>query len=226
MKFNIEEKLNEQNSQLLLLLRHKMEIEFACFEESYAQVYTIKNHNTISINPELFTNSSVAHELLHVWFNSLNSYSSNSIYYSARKNIKLHQILDKNLCDFIGNCMEHYKIYPKFLEMGYLQEDFLSTHGMQCPLSSIRNLQIIMNNVYSPKVINRYIGLLISIYADHLPFDYSQHLELMKQKEPHLFDIVTNFWNAWMHIDIEEKILKRTDSVCFNDFITDMQEWI
>lgn len=227
MKFNIEEELNDQNLHLLSQLREKMEVEFEYYDEIDAQVFSIENRNIISINPNFFSNSAVAHELLHVWFRSLNLHCSNGIYLSAQENYKFGLVFDKRLCDFIGNCMEHYYIFPKFLEMGYLKEEFLSNEGMQCSLDSVKNLRIMKNDVYSPKDINMYIGLLISIYADHLSFDYSQHLELLEKMNGTLFMHVTNFWNAWMTVDIEEEdILKRTDFECFHDFITDMQEWI
>lgn len=227
MKFNTEEHLDENNKKLLSEIRNKMSVTFEIFNKPYFENFSINNSVTVYVNPQIFTNSSVAHELLHAWFRSLGLHGSNMIYLSAREKPKFSVVFDKKLCDHIGNCMDHYKIYPKFLEMGYVPEDFLSSKGMQCDINSIRKLRIQNNGVYSAKHLNSYIGNLISIYADHLPNDYSQHLAQMQSIEPELFDIVTEFWQAWENVDIENPDhITRTDFETINDFIMNIECWI
>lgn len=227
MKFNVEEELNEQNKQLLSEIRTKMSVKFEIFNKPYFVNYSLNNSVTIYVNPKIFKNSSVAHELLHAWFRGLGLYGSNMIYLSAREKPKLGVVLDKKLCDHIGNCMDHYKIYPKFLEMGYAPEDFLSSKGMQCDINSIRKLRIQSNGVYSAKQLNNYIGYLISIYADHLPNDYSQHLIQMQSIEPELYNVVSEFWQAWKNVDIENPDqFTRTDFESINGFIMNIEDWM
>lgn len=68
---------------------------------------------------------------------------------------------------------------------------------------------------------------MISIYADHLPNDYSQHLAQMQSVEPELFDIVTEFWKAWKNVDIENPDpITRMDFEAINDFIMNMENWM
>lgn len=227
MKFNTEEKLDEQNKQLVSEIRNKMSVKFEAFNKPYFENYSINDSVIIYVNPKIFKNSSVAHELLHAWFRGLGLHGSNMIYLSARERPKFSVVFDKKLCDHIGNCMDHYKIYPKFLEMGYAPEDFLSSKGMQCDINSIRKLRVQNNGVYSAKHLNNYIGYLISIYADHLPNDYSQHLAQMQSVEPELFDIVTEFWKAWKNVDIENSDpITRMDFEAINDFIMNMENWM
>lgn len=227
MKFDVEEQLDEQNKQLLTEIRNKMSVKFEIFNKPYFENFSINDNVTVYVNPKIFKNSSVAHELLHAWFRGLGLMGSNMIYLSARGNPKFSLVFDKRLCDHIGNCMDHYKIYPKFLEMGYASEDFLSSKGMQCDISSIRKLRVQSNGVYSTKHLNNYIGYLISIYADHLRNDYSQHLAQMQNIDPELFNIVTELWQVWKNIDITNPDpITRMDFEAINDFIMNMENWM
>lgn len=227
MKLEIEEQLDEQNRLLLSEVRNKMSVKFEIFNKPYFENFSINNNATIYVNPKIFNNSSVAHELLHAWFRCLGLHGSNMIYLSAEGKPKFNTVFDKKLCDHIGNCMDHYKIYPKFLEMGYEPETFLSSKGLQCDINSIRKLRIQSNNVYSAKHLNNYVGYLISIYADHLSNDYSQHLAQMQSIEPELFNIVSKFWRAWQDIDITNPDpITRMDFEAINDFIMNMEDWM
>jgi hypothetical protein len=226
MKFS-EELLDEQNKQLLSEIRNKMSVKFEIFNKPYFENYSINDNVTVYVNPKIFSNSSVAHELLHAWFRGLGLMGSNLIYLSAKEKPKFSNVFDKKLCDHIGNCMEHYKIYPKFLEMGYVPEEFLSSKGMQCDINNVRKLRTQSNGIHSAKHLNNYIGYLISIYADHLPNDYSQHLVQMQNIEPELFDIVSEFWQAWRDVDIENSDpITRTDFEAINGFIISIEGWI
>ena len=227
MGFNIEEQLDEQNKRLLSEVRNKMSVRFEIFNEPYFENFSINNNVTVYVNPKIFSNSFVAHELLHAWFRGLGLLGSNMIYLSVKDEPKVNIILDKKLCDYIGNCMDHYKIYPKFLEMGYAPDSFLSSKGMQCDINSIRKLHTQINGIYLAKHLNNYIGFLISIYADHLPNNYSQHLIKMHSLEPELFDIISEFWQAWKDVDIENPDpITRTDFEAINSFIMNIENWV
>ncbi|MFR0679007.1 hypothetical protein [Dysgonomonas mossii] len=128
MKFHTEEQLDEQNKRLLSEIRNKISVKFEVFNKPYFENYSINDSVIIYVNPKIFKNSSVAHELLHAWFRGLGLHGSNMIYLSAREKPKFSVVFDKKLCDHIGNCMDHYKIYPKFLEMGY------GKSSSDCPL--------------------------------------------------------------------------------------------
>ena len=80
---------------------------------------------------------------------------------------------------------------------------------------------------YSAKSVEKYIGYLISIYADHIDNDYTEHLRLLKQKNSELFEIVTNFWNKWKTFDIQNiDPIENSDFDLFESFISDMVNWV
>ena len=83
MKFNTEEQLDEQNKQLISEIRNKMSVKFEVFNKPYFENYLINDSVTVYVNPKIFKNSSVAHELLHAWFRGLGLHGSNMIYLSV-----------------------------------------------------------------------------------------------------------------------------------------------
>ena len=49
----------------------------------------------------------------------------------------------------------------------------------------------------------------------------------MQSKEAELFNIVTEFWQAWKNIDITNSDpITRMDFEAINDFIMNMEDWL
>ena len=111
--------------------------------------------------------------------------------------------------------------------MGYAPEKFLFCGvDEKSSISDIEKLRMKTLWVYSAESIEKYIGYLISIYADHIDNDYTEHLQLLKQKNPELFEIVTNFWNKWKVFDIYNIDPIYNSDICLcESFISDMENW-
>jgi hypothetical protein len=112
--------------------------------------------------------------------------------------------------------------------MGYSPAKFL-TNGLEekCSLSDIKTLNLRFLGKYKSKSVDRFIGYLISIYADHIDNDYGEHLKLLKDKESDLFELVTAFWNKWKDFDIENiDPIFNSDIELAESFITDMENWV
>jgi hypothetical protein len=125
MKFP-EFELDETNHQLLIDLRKLYEIEFEVKDIEYCEVFTKNNKSIIFYNPRIVDNDSIAHELLHIWLNTFNYISGNILFLLSQENIKLDKIFIKGLTDYIGNCMDHVKMYPKYIELGYDPNKFVT----------------------------------------------------------------------------------------------------
>jgi len=68
---------------------------------------------------------------------------------------------------------------------------------------------------------------LISIYADHATNDYTRHLNLLKQLDNDLFDIVTRFWKSWIDFDITNiNSINNSDIELCDNFLDEMKLWI
>jgi hypothetical protein len=225
---NIEYIFDDKTKLLIQDLKNDFQIEFKEREIDYCEVYTIKNQATIYYNPKLIDNESIAHELLHIKLKRYNYVIGNHIYFSCLNNSKLQKIFNKFLCDYIGNCLDHFKMYPEYLEMGYSPEGFLK-NGLEekCSLQDIKTLNLSFLRTFKTKSIELYIGYLISIYADHIDNNYIEHLILLQEKDSDLFEVISNFWNKWKEFDITNiDAIYNSDIELADSFVTDMEEWI
>ncbi len=225
---NIEHTLDKITTKLLSELRKESEIVFQQKDINHCEVFTQNGNSTIYYNPNIVDNESIAHELLHIWLNKYNYIIGNHIYLSFKSNFKLSKIFNKFLCDYIENCFDHNKMYPKYLEMGYSPEKFI-INGLdeKCSIDDIKKLNLKFLSKYKPDAVNRFTGYLISIYADHVDNVYDEHLNLLEKKEPELFRIVTEFWNSWTEFDIENiDPIYNSDLELAESFITKIEDWI
>ena len=220
--------LDKNTTYLLAELRVDFEIEFVEKNINYCEVFSQNKKSTIYYNPHIVNTESIAHELLHIWLDKFNYVLGNHIYLFFKSDKKLSMVFTKFLCDYIGNCFDHYKMYPKYKNMGYSDANFV-INGLEekCSLTDIKTLHLKFLSKYKANSINRFIGYLISIYADHIDNNYKTHLELLKKKDPDLFKVVTDFWNKWIAFDIENiDPIYNSDIELVGSFITDMETWI
>lgn len=223
---NIEERLDPILVNLLADVRKSYTVIFAEHGENYASNYTINKEATIYYNPRQFSNDSIAHELLHVWLKTLDYFTSNHLYLCAKENPKLSLIFSKRLCDHIGNCQDHIKMYPKYLEMGYAPESFIrDSTKEQCSISNINSLRIRNGNFLNGEQIDFFIGSLISIYAHHIPMDYSARLSKLESIDAGLFEIVTSFWKEWERFDITKIDFLNNGFDEYEKFLAAMERW-
>lgn len=225
----IPQDLNTQNKRLLSDLQEVHDIEFQQKDIEYCEVFSQNNKAIIYYNPKKVDNESIAHELLHIWLNTFNYISGNGIYLPSLNHSKLRKIFVKFLCDHIGNCIDHIKMYPEYIKMGYTPEKFLINALEE---KSNLNDMIILdlkngNNIYYSKAIEIFIGNLISIYADHVENDYTKHLQVLRIKDENLFNIVTKFWNSWENFDISNiDVIFNSDKDLMFNFVEDMEIWV
>ncbi|MEH6764918.1 MAG: hypothetical protein V7655_10495 [Aequorivita antarctica] len=220
--------LDKNTTNLLDELSSDFQINFEEKNINYCELFTQNKKATIYYNPEIIDTEMIAHELLHLWLNKFNYVLGNHIYLIFKSDWKLSKIFNKFLCDYIENCFDHFKMYPKFKAMGYSDEKFLM-NGLaeKCSIADIKKLHLKFLGKYKADSINNFIGYLISIYADHIENDYDEHLELLKTKEPELFKIITDFWNKWVSFDIENiDSIYNSDIELVNSFMTDIENWI
>ncbi len=223
---NIESRLDPQLIELLSEVRKSYHVKFEEHNQPWAANHTINHDATIYYNPRRFSNDSIAHELLHVWLKTLGYFGSNHIYCSAEGDSKLSRIFSKQLCDHIGNCQDHMKMYPKYLEMGYAPEVYIeNSMKEQCAMRDLNSLVVANGNVVLGNHADVFIGNLIAIYAHHIPMDYSAHLTKLKSINGELFQIVTAFWEDWERFDISNVGVLNSGFNEYERFLSAMQEW-
>lgn len=220
------EKLDSKNLILLNELKRNCKIIFKEWENNYCEVQHLSNTATIFYNPNNVDNDSIAHELLHIWLDKFGYIITNHLFLASLSNNNLSKIFSRNLCNHIGNFFDHFKMYPKYLEMGYSPKKFIQ-NGLEEKVSIINLKALTLNSleVYNGEAIDYFIGNLISIYADHAENNYTEHLELLHQKDKQLFNAVTNYWNNWTTFDITQKMVTYYSTQLSNAFLEEIKQW-
>lgn len=221
-------KLDTQTLEFLRELENNHQVRFKVEYINHCRVFSKDGISTIYYNPDIIDSESITHELLHIWLQKYNYMIGNHIYFSCKSHPSLSKVFSKPLCDYIANCFDHLKMYPKYREMGYSDEKFVH-NGLneKCSIRDIKNLRLSFMGIYRASSIDKFIGFLISIYADHVQHNYIEHLELLNQKDNQLFKTVTDFWKSWEIFDITAIYpIFNSDLNLGDKFIFAMEEWV
>ena len=192
--------------------------EYAVFQQSKNVTFYIDENN---LCPDSFT-----HEMLHVYL------SLNEIHINGALKLRLlgddffSSILSPNLVEHIGNCLEHIKMLPLYLEMGFEREKFiLDYYIFKCEDNELENFELYYSN---NSIINKNaIGRIVAILADpNISFDYSSQLKRLQKVDTKLFLVITNFFKNWKDLKIRDRALLDDDYTdIMNLFINELNEW-
>lgn len=221
--------LNESNKKLLLQVEEFYDVSFQVWRKNYCEVYSEGTKATICLSRQKRAdNASIAHELLHLWLKGFDTLSSNHIFLLSQNDPILSKIFDKQLCDHIGNCMEHVKMFPVFLELGYDKFEFLKDSNKEKSSKLfLKSLRLKSKNQLNTNAINAYIGNLIAILADPIERDYSKHHDILRELDVVLYSSVLNFWLSWLAIDLSNfDPIMGEDQEMYDELIESVREWV
>jgi hypothetical protein len=224
----IPENIDKKTIELLNDLQTDFEILFEMKNIDYCEVFQNNNTAIIYYNPKYVNTESIAHELLHVWLKRFNYSIGNHIFLCTRDNEKLSKVLNKFLCDYISNCCDHVKMYPKYLEMGYSPKAFLENGlELKATILEIKEMKLKFLENHDPQAINLFIGYLFSILADHIKEnDYTLHHKYLKEIDYKLYNIICDFWRKWELFDIENiDPIFNSDLDLSDSFIKELVDW-
>jgi len=221
------ELIDNKNRDLWDYLRKQYDFQL---EESFEEGFlTYFKGDTVIIEVDLDQISSAAftHELLHVYMKS----QGVKIVWDMKDRIEsdpdLRDVFSTSLRVHIGNCLEHVKMFPLFLDRGYHREDFLIDYYKR--IMEELEVKRLGDNLYiQGKIVQRtvddYIGKYFAMKASVNPsFDYSQVLMEFQAIDPFLFQILDGFWQNWLKYQVgdpQEEYLNYLDS-----FLKNMKYW-
>ena len=114
----------------------------------------------------------------------------------------LKDVITKDTIDVITNCMEHVKMLPQFLAMGYENSEFIDDYesskfgftefGILCYWYAANRLP----------AMDRFIGTYCVMRADNnTAHKYGIMFHLMRLLDRPLLIIVEKFWDEWLQYD-------------------------
>lgn len=227
--------LDEKSTKLWEMLNSLFSID-VFYYNSY-KVYAIGNTVIMFVPSDSKPCAeSFAHELLHLYVRSTKTYIDGALSYSFNESSVLSSIFSEQLIQHVANTIEHVKMYPIYLEMGYDKKLFISDFDK--PKLTSADIVSIRNNfrkkglfhkvVYKASAINSYIGKFFAAKACPNPsFNYSSYLRELLDLDSSLYVILDEFWQRWLDYDIfiEHRPLDfNYNDLCF-DFHQALKQW-
>jgi hypothetical protein len=227
--------LDNRNLELWNSLRmvHVIEIrkekrpDYLSFSKSGKTIIFVPFDN---IDPASFT-----HELLHIYLRTKDVFIGSGLTLSIKDSEKLSRIFSDNLIDHIGNCLDHIKMLPEFLNLGFNENDFLSDYSVN-KLTNEEILKIkkhytsttLFKKVYNASAVDFFIGKYFAAnFCSNKSYDYQSQLKELEKIDHDLFQILERFLNDWKNFDYNDtdSITGSYHSLLF-DFIENLEKWI
>lgn len=210
------EELN--NSNLHISIEYSKEQCYSCYlKNESVTIYVTHYPNTAS-----FT-----HELLHTKL-----FKDKVLASSHLKNLILHsdilnRIIKTPTLDVLTNCMEHIKMLPMFLSMGYKNEEFIEDYyDPKIKWWEFFLIEFCYKIGYKRYTFDRIIGKFIAMKADNNPsHNYDKYFTKLSKLVPDLYETIETFWTAWLNFDICHK--EDNDDLSFlDDFSEESRQFI
>ncbi len=226
--------LDEKNAALWQYLHERFQIEIRRENRGDYLLLSKGGETIISVPNDKAEPAAFTHELLHVALKNNEIYIGSDLTMMVEKNEVLSKFYSRKLLDHTANCLEHMKMFPLFISMGYPAETFDADY--QQPKLTNKDLQQIKEHFRSRIFFKFYyhrIGIeyFIEKYfaaraCPNPEFDYSKQLQQLKKTAPILYGILDRFTTSWMSFD-ERTMNHVTNSYrpFVNDFVTELEHW-
>ncbi len=197
-------------------------------------VYTEGNTSIIYVQTENLNSASFTHELLHILIKVKGISVGGCLFNLTRGNSVLTQIFSNDLIDHIGNCLEHIKMLPEFLSLGYKVEEFIDDYHSDkltsenvSLLTSTFCTRRFFSKSYNGRAVDCFIGGYFAAKAcPNIIMDHSLSLFKLKRINPELYVILDDFLLAWHEFDIvNQDILTRSYRNLVIDFVANIKAW-
>lgn len=200
------------------------------FEDNYG-CYAQNDNVVLYVNPNNLCTGSFTHELLHVHLRSKDCYIGASLTNFIIGDRILSSLFSDKLIDHIGNSLDHIKMLPLFLEMGFDRTLFLSDYNLyKVTEEEIQKFERFYHDggEINLTLVDPYIGRIVSILADpNDNFNYDIELKRLRLIDTDLYEIIRKMFDHWQEIKIDERKIWDNDyrTVTYN-FYEDLQKWI
>ena len=191
----------EIDSKYLVDFNYSTKREYGCFSKNDRVVFTIDSKNICK--------ASFTHEMLHVYLRLKECFVGGCFKIHVMEDNYLSKLYSDTLVDHIGNSLDHIKMLPIYLDMGFKKELFITDFTLQ--KMDKKNLNRLAKKYHvrgkvNIEAFNYYVGKLIAIYADpNEKHDYGGILCEMEKIDPLLFQITTDFISKWEKYEFEKQ---------------------
>ena len=121
----MKELIDYRNESLWTELQKRFNITFENSESSEYSCFSINDDITFYIVPDNLSKEFFTHEMLHVYLRMKDCYIGAGLKHTIKQSKILSAIMSDILIEHMGNCLDHIKMLPIYLDMGFNREKFL-----------------------------------------------------------------------------------------------------
>jgi len=227
MKQILKSLVDNRNTDLVKAMDRQYNLKIKKAEKlGYATSFDGKDV-TIKVDTEDLNPHSFTHELLHVYMKSKDVMIAKDIKEWVRKYVSLSDIFSASLQKHLGNCLEHIKMLPFYLERGLKNERFVSDFDKKVmEENELQNLQqkYEQGGIYSSDFVDKYIGNFYSMKTSNNPeYNYDKFFEAFEKIDPELYSCLETFWLAWLDFHVGDP--KQKYQSALDTFFSGLLKW-
>ncbi len=224
------ELIDKRNEKLWNELNKTHSISVEYIDIPNYSCYSENDSSTVFVSENNIDANSFTHELLHILIRQKGIYFGSSLTNAISGNPNLNRFFSDGLIEHFGNCMDHIKMLPIYLELGFDKKKFIEDYDEnKCTKAEIQDIksQFKIFGKYNGQAIDYYIAKYIAVKADpkkHLNYDKS--LKELNKLDPKLFGILEKCVNDWKNMPLKKANIWDEDynSISFN-FCENLAEW-
>lgn len=226
--------IDNRNLELWNYLNKVTDIEIRNENRSEYLTYSKGGKSIIFIPLSNIDSASFTHELLHIYLRIKKVFIGAGLAISINESKKLSRIFSEDLIAHIGNCLEHIKMLPEFINLGYEEKDFLSDYSVNKLTDEVifkieenYTTTIQFDKIYNASAIDFFIGKYFAAKCcPNKTFDYQTQLIKLEKIDPELFQILETFLKEWMNFDYNSNDpIKGSYHWFMFNFIENLEKW-
>lgn len=227
----IKDLVDDRNSTLLKELEknYTIKIELMTGTMKY-ECHSINNSSIIYVPESNMSPDSFTHELLHIYLRSKGLFIGARLKRKLLSSISLSIIYTEPLLEHVGNCLDHIKMLPIYLALGFDRSKFIHDYEKnKCTEQEVEQIKKHWKEGqnYNAQVIEFFLEKYFAAKAcPNTNFDYSKILDELSLLDEELFSINEKLITRWSKMKVESRGTLEDDYITIaEDYIDDMKGW-
>ncbi|MBN8878043.1 MAG: hypothetical protein J0I32_10890 [Sphingobacteriales bacterium] len=221
--------IDNRNQEVWNVVKSRYDVNVVFHGSREHHVFYQNDMARISIPAGDYSADSFTHELLHLYLEVKEFRLSGFVLLFLKENKRISSILTIGLLHHISNVIDHAKMLPLYLQMGFKRELFLMDYcERKCEEYHLTIIEagFQKDSLLRVTAIDLYIGKFFAIKSCPNPsFDYTPFLSRMREAEPSLYEILDKFWKAVVTLNIETTELHYHLELA-GDFKDELEQWL
>lgn len=219
--------IDDRNLDLWKDVNNKHEIQL---EESTEPGYLTNFGNKriyIQVDMEDFNPACLTHELLHIYLKDQGVLIAQDLKEKVEQDQELDKLFSDSLKEHLGNCLEHSKMLPLYLNREFNNSDFVKDFHKE--IMNEEELLELRKTYYMGEAIKRtafdkYVGQFFALKtSNNNRYDYKDIYVGLENLDPLLYTVLEKFRKGWQKYKIEDA--RKGYQQLLEEFSVGLREW-